>query len=1362
MGLSLPRAALRVAAAVALVFALGACAGMPAPVDPLEALRSAAAGAADGEAVGRLLLGELYAPGGSPERAAAARKRLEGLGDEAKKGLFASLARAVDDEAHGHFRSAAMAHLDAVAAARSSQHPDAPLVAWFASNHLLGLRQSVADLWSSARDVVKKTIEQPGRAGWRARGELVEWWSLDGLRDEAQVGAEHPAAPGAFEASAKLYGCVEKARMAGPFGHVAASDYRVHYPAERAGPWPAVFPRDPLRLEAPRVRTAERVGCALRTPGAAPGIYYVETFIDLPADREAILAVQGAFALFVDDVEVLTRDTRVWGIWPRFAARVRLEAGRHRILARVAGAETSIRLQTPSGLPLEVASSDDPAPPYAITPPEVLPDPNALAPFLAAIGVPPQRGVPQPPLARDTSDPISRVLAAYAAHVEGQDDVSAVLIEPLVKDPEKAIADRCGERWLDRATGPALALAATFLEKDPIYPPAQARSCVKEARKSAADKDPELWSPRFWLLLDDAEKGGVPEMAPKIAALADHFPEVPDILRGVAAIYGRIGWKPEHHRAVKLAAERFPDDVDALHDLLRLHDEDGETAAADRLAARVRKLDPEAEVDFERAVERRDFPAAIKELERLGTVRKDRRDIAVRVADLLARAGASHESMAKLEAAVQKSQIDPEARLALADARFARGDGAALGRALVDAIHAGAETSTLREAIELVDGVTELTPYRIDGRRVIAEFEAAKPDMPGTAARVLDYSAIWIHADGSARMLEHEILCIQSREGIQEQAEQRPRGLLLKIRTLKQDGRVLEPEIVPGKESITMPHLEVGDYIETETITTLRGDGQGGQRFEGPRWFFREEKIPYFRSEFITISPKNRPLEIETGGSVPRPEVTESGALVIRRWRVDKSPALPEELASAPIQEFLPNVRIGWGINLKDTVARMIDAASDETPRDPRLVRKAQAIAGGEREPDDAPAEGDKSADAVPAGAPKPLDDGAASSPKPRAPQEPPPPAAEVKVASVASVASAPATSGDTRGHPPAIEEKARRIYRWVLRRIEAGREGDGRRAVMGRSGNRTEAFLYLCRLVGIDAEVGLVRDRLAPPPGGPMSEIEIFGAIAVRLATETGTRWMVVRDKFAPYGYMPSSLRGEEAIVLRPGAPRETTPPTGSEDSVTHEGTVDLAADGSARIEIDQRYEGKLAIALRSALESMPEARFKEIIESRLLPQSLPGARVVMVDVRNLAELDEPLVLHMKLEMSSFARPRSGELLVTPLFPLHLGALTTLPSRETPLYISENIATRIAVKLRIKLPEGARVTSALEPSSSEDGSRFVKVQDRVEPGFLVLDRVMDLPAGRIQPAGYLGFQAFARHVDAALHRDIAVTLGPR
>ena len=63
---------------------------------------------------------------------------------------------------------------------------------------------------------------------------------------------------------------------------------------------------------------------------------------------------------------------------------------------------------------------------------------------------------------------------------------------------------------------------------------------------------------------------------------------------------------------------------------------------------------------------------------------------------------------------------------------------------------------------------------------------------------------------------------------------------------------------------------------------------------------------------------------------MPAPVVTEDGALVTRRWRVDRSPAVPEEPGAAPIQEYLPNVRIGWGISLDDTLGRMVDAVSDE------------------------------------------------------------------------------------------------------------------------------------------------------------------------------------------------------------------------------------------------------------------------------------------------------------------------------------------------------------------------------------------------------------------------------------------------
>ena len=1333
------RASARLLALGAATVAFGACAGAtPAPVDPLDSIRTRAADpAADGETVAHLLLGELLAPGGTAERAKSARKRLDSLGGDAQKGLFGSLARAIDDEMHGHFRAAATAHLDAIVAARTSPLPDASLIAWYSANHLLNLRAGVADLWATARPVVQYTLDHPGQIGWRARGELVEWWSLDGFRDgggveEAKALAEEAKSPpepakeakdakdasptqdgakapearsGVLEAAARRYGCAEKARMAGPFGHFSPSDHSRHFEAERSGPWPAVFTRDPLRQAPPRMLSVDRTGCALRASGATDsGIYYVETYLDLPADREAIIAVQGALAIFVDDTEVMTRDTRQWGVWPRFGARLRLERGRHRIVARVAGGETSIRIVANDGMPLGVPTSDDPAPPYLLTPPEILDDPNLLSAFLTAEGVPRQHGTPRFAFPRDVRDPVTRVLAAYAAHIEGQDDVSSVLLEPLIKDQ-------------DKATGPALAFQALFLEKDPIFPQSDGRDLQKDVRGRAVAKDPELWWPRFWQALDDADKAGMPEVAPRLVELADHFREVPDILKGLSLIYAKIGWKVERDRAIKDTAARFPDDAEALGGLLRLYDEEGRVDEADKVAARIRKLDPDAEVDFERAVSRRDFKAAIKELERLRSVRKDRRDIAARIADMLTRAGLSRESMKKLEAAVQRKPDDAQARLALADARFAGGDRGSLREGLVSAIQSGADTAPLREAIELVDGITELSPYRIDGKKSIAEYEASKAEMPGTAARVLDYSAIWVHPDGSARMLEHEIIGIQSREGIQEHAEQPlPRGMLLKIRTIKHDGQVLEPEIVEGKQTVTMPHLEIGDYIETETVTTMRGDGRGGQHFEGPRWFFREAKIPYWRSEFIVISPKNKPLDVETGGPVPKPTVTESGALSIRRWRVDLSPALPEEPASAPLQEFLPNVRIGWGINLADTIARLVDAASDETPRDPRLLRVVEGILQS-----------------------KPNDEKGKAVEKGKTP--------------VAAPAEAPPAA------PLSTDEKARRIYRWVLSNVEQGRESDGRRIVIGKSGNRTEAFLHLCRLAGLEAQLGLVRDRLAPPSIGPMSDADSFGAIAVRVTTETGPRWMIVGEKFAPYGYMPSSLRGQPAIVLKPGAPRETTASEGSSDAVIHKGTVTLAADGSATLDIVQRYEGKLAILLRSALETLPDARLKETVEARLLPQSLPGARVISVEVKNLAAIDQPLELAMKLEMSSFARAQGKELLVPPPFPMQLAKLAQLPSRETPLYISEQLATRVELQLTVKLPPGARVSTGLEPAAVENDGRSARVKDRSEAGALVFDRVVDIPAGRVKVEDYAKFQSFAQRADALLHRDVVVTL---
>ena len=264
------------------------------------------------------------------------------------------------------------------------------------------------------------------------------------------------------------------------------------------------------------------------------------------------------------------------------------------------------------------------------------------------------------------------------------------------------------------------------------------------------------------------------------------------------------------------------------------------------------------------------------------------------------------------------------------------GDDGALRKALADALLVGAKTEDLRTAIDLLDGTTDLEPYRLDGRKAIREFEAWEKTgkhMAGVSARVLDYSALWIHPDGSAQMLEHEILKIQSQEAINKEAEQKPlEGLALRLRVIKPDGRTLEPEPVSGKPTLTMPNLEVGDYVETEHVTATEGDGDHGRRYRGPTWLFREEDKGYWRSEFVVISPRDKPLVVETRGSVPRPAVSEGATFVERRWRVDESPPMPNEPESVSPAEYLPSVHIGWGVTLRDTVLRLSDLASDDDP----------------------------------------------------------------------------------------------------------------------------------------------------------------------------------------------------------------------------------------------------------------------------------------------------------------------------------------------------------------------------------------------------------------------------------------------
>lgn len=1287
------------ALATSVVLSLGCNPPVKTAVDPVILARQAGADSTDSEVIGRWLLTELVAPGGSLQQAKAARARLDDVAKDDHT-LYASLARGLDDESHGEMVRAASAYLAALEAAKKLEGPDTELVAWFATSRLMALRPSVGGIWTKAKPIVESAIKEPGNLGHRARTDLVDWWLYESRRERGSAGAA------ALEEEAeKSFGCLPNVRFAGPFGRPAPMDVITSFDAEKPGVWPTAFPQSPTRTAPPRVyagEVAEGVCVVAPAETGGPGVYYVETFFELAHDEDVLVSARAAWALLVDDVKVLSHDPRTFGTHATSTVALRLAAGRHRIVARLVSPQTYIRVLDLEGKPLGVTSSADPTPVYSLVPPTILPDPQPLEPFTRAASVPRQAGWPTPASNIDATDPVLRFFAAELARLEGHNDLATVLIEPLMKEPT-------------RATPITLNQAAMFLEADPIFSQNDARDLALDYRRRAAEKDGRLWYAALWLLVDAADKQGGAEQLPAIAQLSIDFPEVSTIGKALAAVYARLGYTAEQKRVIVDLAKRFPDDVELMRLLVSIHDEEGRRTDADTVAARIEALDPSSTITVERAIARNDFDEAAKLLQAKANDAQGsaKKLLLRRLADILVHSGRRRETLAVLEQSLTEDPQNSRANLDLADARLARGDHGALRAGLAHALRVGSDASELRDAIEAATGITELEAYRLDPMKSIQEFESsgaaargrANPK-GGTAARVLDYAAVWIHQDGSARMLEHEILYMQSPEAIREHAEQRlPRGKLLSLRVITADGKIWEPEIVAGKPTATMAHIGVGDYIETETLYDLAGDRAGGRSFVSPRWMFREEKVDYHRSEYVIISPKDRALTIETTGTVPEPKVEEQGRFVVRRWRVDNAPALPNERFGAPMSEFLPSVRVGWGVSQEDTLSKLLDMSTRLDPADPRIVVIAKTIATA----------------------------GAALVEQ------------EAALAKVDSV------------------ERARRIYRWVLDNVDEEQgQSDPRKSVVGKSGSRLEAFLYLCRLVGVDARHAIVQDRLQPPPAGPIAEAEMFTDVAVAIPTGKGTDvWTIVGEKYAPFGYMPSALRGQPAVILRPGLPRVTTGTDGPPDGVSYSGKVVLSEDGSAKMKIQQSYTGTLAIVLRAQIQKIAdEDKLRAAIESQMLPQALPGARLSKLTVDNLTDVDAPLVMHLDIEVSALARRQRDVLVMEPPFSatVKLAPLALLEKRETPLLLPAWASMKTSIQLSIELPKGAEPPAAAT-AEGKDSGRTYKVADRVEGSVYVIDRVLDVPAGRIAPSEYDAFVAFARETEQAMHRDIVVKL---
>jgi hypothetical protein len=287
-------------------------------------------------------------------------------------------------------------------------------------------------------------------------------------------------------------------------------------------------------------------------------------------------------------------------------------------------------------------------------------------------------------------------------------------------------------------------------------------------------------------------------------------------------------------------------------------------------------------------------------------------------------------------------------------------------------------------------------------------------------------------------------------------------------------------------------------------------------------------------------------------------------------------------------------------------------------------------------------------------------------------------------------------------------------------------------------------------RALGVDARLALVRDFGKDPAPTRLARSDVYTRPVLRVRHGGAVYWTDPSQRHAPFGLLPPSARGAEALlVAAPGADAELvrTPAGDGVDPRSIEATIAVAEDGSAIVEGTETYRGWEAAAAKATLERVDADERSQAVE-QALAQSFRGVALEALAVEGEGDPAAPVVLRWRARVASFARFEGAHgAAELPLFPARLGAqYASRARRETPLLVAtgEDATQRVTVSL----PPGWRAVA--QPREIDGAHGGLRRADLLRPDGLVREERFTLRRAWIDPAAYPTFAAFANELDAA------------
>lgn len=1031
------------------------------------------------------------------------------------------------------------------------------------------------------------------------------------------------------------------------------------------------------------------------------GIYYLETFATVTADTTQTYWVYGSFAgaarVWIDGEEVLERREGSYASGKQWR-RVNLTPGTHRVLLKLANQPNYRDWFDLAFLNSEGTMKGGSALTFANTPPSrdfrppeggaqvlsALYDQHQLEPFLLHFGD------------QTSASPEELYLGALAAHYDRHNESFLVAYQALV------------ERYPDFAAAHGL----RSLQVQTLWemPSSMRDDLAMRSLRLANQADPQSIS--FALMLGSwlKKRGESDEVKTLLRTASDlaveRSPDGSVRLRNSRALNtwaGYLegeGWDELAEEAYRAALTVEPANcgaATALQGLLYMRDDILPPAEISSAHERC----PLLYETWVKRLDTRGFDEQFALIERTAARYPYSDSAQLNLVRALEARGEQELANEKLDAALAR---EPWSRTLLAERidrllTAGKQDEALAALDRYQATHGKGNASWSENQRAVITGTLPLVDLMQDGVKTATTLASKEPVSGANSAGdeafyVIDFAAKKYYQDGSSVELVHTLVRVMTKSAIDRFAEvSLPDGVqLVEARTIKQDGSVQTPARVSGKDTLSMPGLAPGDFVE---LAYLDYDGaylSSRTHRKGTRFFFQMQQISSLRSEYVIINPSGEVLRMH---DAPEPEeFTYNGEPAVRFLRTN-SPRPRAEPRTVDADEFLPWVQL------------VREGASVPAPEQERLFRREQY-----------------------------LDSMRLSS------------EAESRLKALAT--SVEAESQD---------ERVKQIFYAVTDFFESSSSSLNQElthSVLEKDGNPMLALKAIYDRLGIEADVFIVRNKVASPVYHPIFEFGQYATYMLRVKMpESGKiAWLSSFEKDAMFDSLSPYVFGEPAVCISCEERVEDTLPNHDVYKdfryIERSFKTSLDANGDLTGKATFTMKGDFASYIRKVLRQRQEPRQRQQLMDNFINNELPGSAIEDFTINNVEARDEPLEFVIDFKRENFARKEGGALVIEmPLFQTGIEqAYATLPERSTPLMLGRPLLE--SSSLLIDLPDGKKATLRSVKGENTYESPYGTIHREAlvaEDGTVRIASDVDVEIARVPQADYPAFQKWARDV---------------